>query len=122
METILNQFSPIGNFNELKKKVEDVFGDLNTLMKECPDIYAHKVIAHGFMEYCMSNPSKSIERRKRITCELEDELEVDIPIKETILFRELYYKYLKEEYLEWAKKNEIPEHLIEEGWKEYFND
>ena len=37
-------------------------------------------------------------------------------------YGDLYFKHLKREYLDWAKENNIPEHLIEDGWTEYRND
>jgi len=29
---------------------------------------------------------------------------------------------LKEEYMKWARSNNLPEHLLELGWKEYLED
>ena len=39
------------DFKKFKKKVESVFGDINRLADYAPDIYAHQVLSHGFMEY-----------------------------------------------------------------------
>lgn len=49
------------NFKEFKKKVESIFGDIVKLSKDTPDIYAHQVLAHGFMEYCLTTKTKTIK-------------------------------------------------------------
>lgn len=77
-----------GDFKKFKRKIESIFGNIKLLAKNEPDIYAHQVLSHGFMEYSLTRKVKST----------------------------------KEEYLKWAKKNNLCKNLLEEGWKEYIND
>jgi len=39
------------DFKKFKSKVEGSFGDIRILAKNWPDLYAHQVLSHGFMEY-----------------------------------------------------------------------
>lgn len=39
------------NFSEFRAKVEPLLGNLENLAKDSPDIYAHQVLSHGFIEY-----------------------------------------------------------------------
>lgn len=91
------------DFKEFKKKVESVLGPLDRLAKEAPDVYAHQVLSHGFMEYLMAT-------------------RINEPIRKETKTSEQYNERLKQEYLEWAKKNNLPEELLELGWIEYMND
>lgn len=94
------------DFKEFKKKVESVLGPLDRLAKEAPDVYAHQVLSHGFMEY---NMATGICDKIRKECNRREN-----PI--------LFDSRLKEEYLKLARKNNLPEELLELGWIEYMND
>lgn len=89
------------DFNEFKQKVESVFGPLDKLAKKAPDVYAHQVLSHGFMEYVLMSRSTAIE---------------------SIIKDENYYLRLKQIYLKWARDNKLQEDLLELGWQEYLND
>ncbi len=47
------------DFKEFRKKVESVFGNIELLAKKAPDIYAHHVLSHGFMEYSFTKELKA---------------------------------------------------------------
>ena len=111
------------NFDNFKKKVEPLFGPVSKLAQDDPDIYAHQVLSHGFMEYIFYDKKVFVEIDDKIKVEIGLELEGDdINIRKNPKFKELYWKYLKEVYLEWAKENKIQKNLIELGWEEYKND
>lgn len=104
------------DFEKFKAKIEPIFGPLDELAKEYPDVYAHIVLSHGFMEY-EGIRNISMEIKMNIKKEMEDGCEYDK--KEQ---RNVFYKYLKDEYLKWAKNNNLPENLVEMGWESYLND
>ena len=123
-QPINNMFT--ANFEDFKKKVESVFGSLENMAEKEPKMYAHQVLSHGFMEHLFCNQSTVLkEVEKKVENEIKDKVGIGMlifDIKKTPRYHELYWKYLKEEYLIWAKNNKIPEHLIEMGWEEYKND
>ena len=41
------------DFIEFRKRIESLFGNIEFLAKDEPDIYCHQVLAHGFMEYAL---------------------------------------------------------------------
>ncbi len=125
------------DFSKFREKVEALYGDLNKFAKESPDVYAHQVLSHGFMEYSgVSNLTAKI--KKQIIKEkiengneeykaYEDFLEKeDLPGElQSKAYRENEQRFLelqKQEYLTWARKNNLPKNLLEMGWKEYLND
>lgn len=103
------------NFSEFKNKVESTFGKLEVLAKKYPDVYAHMVLAHGFMEYLLVKRLDE-DVRSRIQAE-QGSYDPNNPEHNT-----LFKQYLKEEYLAWARQNNLPEQLLGSGWEEYRND
>ena len=103
------------NFSEFKSKVESTFGKLETLAKEAPDVYAHMVLSHGFIEYAGARMLSD-----EVKCRIVREKGSFIP--QNPCHDGLYWQYLKEEYLTWARQNHLPEQLLESGWEEYRND
>ncbi len=104
------------NFSEFRSKVESVFGNLETLTQEAPDVYAHMVLSHGFIEY------STIQRitdgvKTRIQTEQGVPFDPENPDHDR-----LYWQNLKEEYMTWARQNHLPENLLEDGWEAYRND
>jgi len=103
------------NFSEFKSKVESTFGKLEVLAKEAPDVYAHMVLSHGFIEYAGARMLSD-----KVKCRIVREQGSFIP--QNPPHNELYWQYLKEKYLRWARQNHLPEQLLESGWEEYRND
>lgn len=107
------------NFADFKKKIEPIFGSIDELLKTNPDMYAHHVISHGFMEYLFYDKKVIEDIKNRILAEFNDKIDKEKKIK---LYEDKYWICLKEVYLNWAKENKIPENLVEQGWQEYIND
>jgi len=84
------------DFSQFRKKVEPVFGPIDQMAETDPDIYAHLVLSHGFMEFAgvtgLFSKSKG---------DLES---------------------IKEDYMRWAGSNNLSENLLEDGWKQFLND
>jgi hypothetical protein len=103
------------DFEKFKTKVEAFLGNLEVLAEKYPDIYAHQVLSHGFMEYAgIRRLDKKIKKKikgKHGTINSND------PI-----YHNLFDQYLKREYLTWAVKNELPRNLLEQGWTEFCED
>lgn len=103
------------DFAKFRAKVEPFFGRLEDFAIEAPDVYAHLVLSHGFMEYeGIRKIGKSIAKRVGAEKGFYDS---SIP--------EHYHAYLtheKQEYLKWARQNNLPENLLELGWNEYLED
>jgi len=105
------------------ESVEQLFTSLEILARQDPDIFAHHVLAHGFMEY-----SYVKEIRSKIAKEIAGSEEKycaiirgpDTPLKAE--YSNNYDTKLKQEYLTWARSNKLPEELLERGWKEYLED
>ena len=111
------------DFAKFRQKVEPFFGKLEELAVKEPDIYAHQVLSHGFMEYA---GVRDIHGKIKLNV-AGDETEFhkvvngsDTPEKERL--KKEYYKNLKTEYLFWARANNLPEDLLERGWQEYLED
>lgn len=103
------------DFTEFRKKVEPFFGKLEELAKKDPELYAHQVLSHGFMEYAGIRGLFD-DIKTRVTKE-KGSFDSQNPEH-----GKLYWKYLKQEYLNWARQNNLPEKLLEDGWKEFLND
>ena len=103
------------DFTKFREKVEPFFGNLETLAKNYPDVYAHQVLSHGWMEYSiLRGVHDSVEER------VEAERGFYDP---SIPEHEFYYlAYEKEEYTKWARENKLSEKLLEKGWQEYLED
>ena len=80
-------------FSKFMTKIGHPDESLQTLATNNPDWFAHFVLGHGFMEYANVKG---------------------------LLSRSGYGK--KEDYLEWARANDLPEELLEKGWEEFIND
>lgn len=111
------------DFEEFKAKTESLFGPLEELAETAPDVYAHMVLSHGFMEYAHETGLQ--EKIKTEIAGSGDKFrEVIIgpntPEKES--YRREYDQRLKKEYMDWAKSNSLPGHLLEDGWHEFLND
>lgn len=127
------------DFNEFKQKVA-IFGPLEKLATEAPDLFAHQVLCHGFMEYqgvtglitkikkqilteTLGAGNNSYEPYRK---ELEqEELSVELHHKIYEEHPQRIDELLKKEYLVWVKQNKLdylPKELIEQGWEEYQND
>ena len=117
----------IGNwtadFTEFRKKVESIFGPLEELAEHDPDIYAHQVLSHGFMKY-----AGTTDLHKKIAKEIagsEDKFYKMMhgpKTEQQKKFDKQYDNKLKEEYMKWARENNLPEDLLEDGWQEYLED
>ncbi len=94
------------DFSEFRAKVEPIFGRLEVLAEQAPDVYAHQVLSHGFMEYAIVN---------RLHDEAKSATGKGMDAKE-------FWEHLKPKYLAWARENNLPEKLLESGWSEYIND
>ena len=105
----------IDNFLEFKKKVELNFGKLEVIAEKTPDFYARIVLASGFINYLLPN---GLDENviSRIQTE-QGSYDHENP-EHSILFN----KYLKEEYLTWAKQHHLHEPLLELGWEKYCKD
>ena len=94
---------PEGDFEKFKQKVAELYGDLELLAKTRPEVYAHQVLSHGFMDYCMVN-SKRLD---------------SMMLEESTRDRQSFNKGV---YTIWAIQNNIPEELARLGWEEYLLD
>ncbi len=103
------------DFLEFRKKVESLCGPLEELAIEYPDVYTHHVLSHGFMEYAGVRGLYDYVKTKIQTEQGSYEFDNSTHDK-------LYWQHLKEEYLTWARQNNLPEHLLEDGWEQYLND
>lgn len=102
------------DFNKFKAKVESFWGDIEILAEKYPDVYAHQVLSHGFMEYA------GIRRLdKKIKKKIKGKYRM--PSSDPGYY-ELFDKYLKKEYLTWAVKNKLSRNLLEQGWTEFCGD
>lgn len=99
----LSKYGPIlDNFAKIcyKRHLPIIFEDkevedLKVVLKDREDIYCHLVLAHSFTEFMLLTGLKAF-----------DILPVDEKIE-------------KPKFLRFCKINDVPEHLIEPGWKEY---
>lgn len=103
------------DFSKFREKVETILGNIENLAKEHPNIYAHQVLSHGFMEYAgiRSLFQKTHEKVREENHALESN---------TQEYTGLYWDLMKKEYLTWARQNNLPEKLLEVGWEEFRND
>jgi hypothetical protein len=103
------------NFNEFRKKLELTFGLPEDILKSAPDLYPHMVLSHGFMEY--AGVTRQQEKTETRIKQERGSYDYHNPKDQ-----KLYYQYLKQEYLTWAKSNKLEKDLLEAGWKEYLED
>ena len=111
------------DFLEFRKKIESMFGNLEELAKESPDIFSHQVLSHGFMEY--AGIKEIYGKTQTIVAGSQDKFHSVIQGQNTLEKQDYQKRYdtlLKTEYLEWARKNNLPEHLLEQGWQEFLED
>jgi hypothetical protein len=111
------------DFSEFREKVEPMFGSLEILAQENPDVYAHLVLSHGFMEY--SGVKGLYKGVKEEVAGSEDNFHEIVNGPETDQKKKMYEQYhglMKERYMAWARENNLPEELLEQGWIEYLND
>ncbi len=69
-------------------------------------------IGHEFLKYVLRKNVrdkiwKKIEKKIYLTKEIEDER---------------YYKFIEQEYFNWAKKFDVPRDLVQEGFESYMED
>jgi len=124
--TIEEQFEDTewtADFSEFRKKAESIFGPLENLAETDPDVYAHWVLSHGFMEYAgveglldgiKAEIAGSEEQFLQVICNPAAE--------QGERYREEFREKAKGEYTRWAKANNLPEDLLEDGWQAYLND
>ncbi|MBU4283650.1 MAG: hypothetical protein KJ968_00955 [Nanoarchaeota archaeon] len=103
------------NFSKFKSEFEPIFGKLEVLAEKAPDVYAHLVLSHGFMDH-VSVTGLDEDVISRIKTEQGSF------IPQNPNHDRLYWQYLKEEYLTWARQKKLPEELLKSGWEEYRND
>lgn len=103
------------DFSKFRAKVEPIFGKLEILAEEAPAAYEHLVLSHGFMEYsCIRGIHEGIISKIKLEKGSYDSTNSN--------HKKLSEQYLKEEYLNWARQNNLPENLLEKGWIEFLND
>jgi len=102
-----------GNFEEFRQKVESTFGRLEDVANRAPDIYAHMVLAHGFMEYNMAND---------IMGQVKGEIVQTEGCYDPLKHEKTFWSGLKDRYYGWAKENKLETSLLETGWEEFIND
>ena len=100
-------------FPRFKEKVESIFGPLEKLAARAPDVYAHQVLSHGFMEYSFG--LNLIDNASELATVAKGD--ASSPEREA-----LFHGVLKTVYLDWARANSLPEHLLEYGWQEFLHD
>ncbi len=103
------------DFLKFRSKVESVFGNLEQLAETAPDIYAHMVLSHGFVEY-------SVVRKISEGVKYQIQSEKGSFNPKDPVHTKLYWAHLRDEYLRWARKNNLAEHLLDRGWAEFVND
>ena len=109
---------------------------LEKLAKEAPDVYAHQVLSHGFMEYnqenCIIDNIKKQIIKERIAKGDKGYLQYAAYVKNKMpseVHHTIYEEnkprleeLLKQEFMFWARSNKHPEKLLELGWQEYLDD
>ena len=111
----MTEFGWTDNFAEFRQKVESLFGPIVELEKRAPDVYAHQVLAHGFLEYALV---RGLFDNAQLRIK-EDNGYFDHSNPE---HENLYWQCLKREYVKWARQHELPQGLLEAGWEEFIND
>ena len=88
---------------------------LEGVLKHEPDIYAENVLSHGFMNFAQKNGTY-IAIQSRIRSE-QGSYDPKNPEH-----TKLWLRYVKEEYLAWARQNHQPEYILDAGWEAFVND
>ncbi len=84
------------DFSQFKDKVEDVFGSIDKMAWSAPDVYAHQVLSHGFMEFAA--------------------------VRDLFAKTQGDFENIREDYNSWYEGHNLPEELQEAGWTAFIED
>lgn len=108
------------DFSEFREKVESIFGPIEILAEGEPDIYAHEVLSHGFIEYAVV--TGITQKVKEKIAGSANGFHKALKSERANEYEQKYLGELKKEYMKWAETNNLAENLLEEGWQEFLND